>query len=71
MVGERRIMETKELQEKIEKGLEFIENGLYNLENYKKTGMKPILDMAINQITNGKKLIDDEEIDDDVWGKPI
>ncbi len=55
-------------QETIEKGIEFIENGLCNLENYKKTGMKPILQVAIDQITNGKKLIDGEELPDRVFG---
>jgi len=57
-----------EKEETIQKGIEFIENGLYNLENYKKTGMKPLLEMAIRQITNGKKLIDGEELEDEIMG---
>ena len=58
-----------ELNEKQEKGIEFIENGLANLENVKKMGNLALVDMVIDQITNGKKLIEGEDIGDDVFGK--
>lgn len=46
-------------EERLAKGLEFIESGLYNLDNNRKFG-EGFIQMAIEQISNGRKLIADE-----------
>ena len=66
--GWDKVKEKKNLNEKQEKGLEFIENGLYNLGNFKKLRNDGILNLAIDQITNGKKLIEGEELEGEVFG---
>ena len=59
-----------ELNEKQEKGVEFIENGLYNIGNFKKIGSIGVLNMAKTQIENGLKLLKGEKISDGGWGAP-
>lgn len=47
------------MNEQQEKGVEFIENGLYNLKQLDK--LPTLLPMAIEQIENGLKLVNEEE----------
>lgn len=51
-------------EEQKNKGIEFIENGLHNLGNAKRVGSFGLVDYAIDQITNGIKLIKEEDEDD-------
>lgn len=56
-------------EEKFEKALEWLENAAYNAGTIKQTGMTGLAGMVKEQIENAIKYLNDEEVEDGVFGK--
>jgi len=54
-------------EEKHEQAIEWLENAVANIDNIER-GL-PLYDMVKDQINNAIKYLNDEEVDDDVFGK--